>query len=113
MLPSFCRDTVTVRRAVLVERRGTTVPDWGSATSHIVSGCSLQEGGSSTEFGDAQRDPSESDATLLMPPGSDVRAGDRVSLNGRTWEVDGVPSDVKSPTGCVSHRRAKLKEWRG
>ena len=113
MLPSWCDDTVTVLRAPMVERRGTTVPDWGNATSHVVGGCSLQEGSTATTFGEGQRDPSESDATLLTPVGADIKDGDRVSMGGRIWEVSGVPNDVRSPTGATSHRRASLKQWRG
>lgn len=113
MLPSWCEDAVTVLRAPMVERRGVSVPDWGNATSHTVTGCSLQEGGTVTDFGGGQRDPSESDATLLMPVGADINDGDRVSMGGRTWEVNGVPYDMRSPTGATSHRRASLKQWKG
>ena len=113
MLPSWCEDTVTVLRAPMVERRGVAVPDWGSATTHTVRGCSLQEGTTTTEFDTSQRNATESDATLLMPPAADVRDGDRISMGGRTWEVSGVPYDMRSPTGATSHRRASLKQWRG
>ena len=113
MLPSFCRDVVTVLRAPLAERRGSMVRDWRSATEHTIAGCSLQEGSSSTEFGGAQRDSTDSDATLYLPPGADIAAGDRVTMGSRRWEVSGVPQSIRSATGNVSHVRATLKEWRG
>lgn len=113
MLPGFCQDSVTVRRAPLVERRGTKVSDWSQATEHEVPGCSLQEGTTATEFDSTQRDSAESGATLFLPPGADVQEGDRISFSGRTWVVDGVPSTRRSPTGRVSHVSANLKEWRG
>lgn len=113
MLPRFCDQTVTVLRAPLAARRGAAVRDWSSATEHDVGGCSLQEGATSTDFDGPQRNASASQATLLMPAGADVRDGDRVRCDGRTWEVDGAPFDVRSPTGRASHRRASLREWRG
>lgn len=113
MLPSFCRETITVRRAPLVAKRGSMVRDWAHATTHSIGGCSLQEGNSTTDFGDAQRDPTNSDATLFLPPGADIAAGDRVFLGSRKWEVSGVPATKRSATGNVSHVRAALKEWRG
>ena len=113
MLPSFCRDVVTVLRAPLAERRGSMVREWKNATKHIIAGCSLQEGSSSTEFGGAQRDSTDSDATLYLPPGADIAAGDRVTMGSRRWEVSGVPQSIRSATGNVSHVRATLKEWRG
>ena len=39
-LPSFCRETVTVLRAPLVDQRGTKVRDWSQATEHFVTGSS-------------------------------------------------------------------------
>ncbi|MBQ9006091.1 MAG: hypothetical protein IJ092_06925 [Atopobiaceae bacterium] len=113
MLPSWCVDAVTVLRAAKVVRGGRELPDWANAESHELAGCSLQGASTETEFDGAQRDASLSRATLLCPAGSDVSQGDRVSFQGRTWLVDGVPMEVRSPTGAVSHMRAPLVEWRG
>ena len=113
MLPSWCTDSVTVSRAQVVTRNGRTQRDWASPTTRVVRGCSLQPSTTETTFDGAQRDASESAATLLCPPGSDIEQGDRVSAGGRTWEVDGVPYAMTSPTGRVSHVRAQLREWRG
>lgn len=113
MLPSWCVDAVTVQRAAKVLRGGRELPDWAHASSHELAGCSLQGASTETEFDGAQRDASTSRATLLCPPGSDVIQGDHVSFQGRTWLVDGVPMEVRSPTGAVSHVRAPLVEWRG
>lgn len=113
-LPTFCRDTVTVLRPGVKVQRGVSLPDWDHATLHVIHGCSLQEGASATDFGDAQRDAIASDATLLAPPSADIKDGDRVTLDGRrTWTVDGMPFVRRSPTGRVSHKQARLKEWRG
>lgn len=112
-LPTFCKDTVTVLRPGTKVQRGVSLPDWDHATPHVIHGCSLQEGASATDFGDAQRNAIASDAMLLAPPNADIKDGDRVLFDSRTWTVDGVPDSIKSPTGRVSHVRARLKEWRG
>ena len=113
MLPSWCQDAVTVLRAPTVTRNGRTTRDWANAQPHTVSGCSLQPSTTDTGFDGAQRNASDSSAVLLCPPGADVAEGDRVSDGTRTWEVDGVPFAVNSPTGRVSHVRVRLREWRG
>lgn len=113
MLPGWCRQVVTVRRAPYVTKGGRRLRDWGSATAHEVAGCSLQQSATETSFDGSSRDASASSAILLCPPGSDVREGDRVEAGEGTWLVDGVPSDVQSPTGAVSHLSVRLREWRG
>ena len=112
-LPRWCSDVVTVLRPAMVTRRGVQVPDWTSPTPHTEAGCSIQDSATATDFSTAQRDPITSDAVLFAPPTADVKDGDRVTLGERTWVVDGVPYVRKSPTGRVSHKQAKLKEWRG
>lgn len=112
MLPSFCRETVTVIRAALKDSRGTKVLDWQNATRTPLDGCSVQPGDTSRDFDGRTVQVSE-DWTLYAPPGSDVKAGDRIEWEGTTFEIDGVPMPWKSPTGRVSHMWAKLKEWRG
>lgn len=115
MLFGWCTDTVTVMRAGTKTVRGQSVPDWANATTHEVSGCSLQQTDTETGFDATQRDPSESTARLICPYGSDVREGDRVSHGGRTWLVSGFPpgSGVRSPYGGASNLTVTLKEWRG
>ena len=113
MLFSWCDDTVTVLRAGTRVAHGRSVPDWSDPVRIVVGGCALQDGSTETGFDSAQRNPSASSATLLCPEGADIRQGDRVTLGERTWEVDGVPFPVKSPTGRVSHVRVRLREWRG
>lgn len=113
MLPSWCQDTVTVLRAPIVTRNGRSVRDWTQAVPHELRGCSLQPSMTETEFNGTQRNAAESQARLLCPPGADVVDGDRIVDGSRTWEVNGVPYALKSPTGRVSHVTALLREWRG
>lgn len=112
MLPSWCKTTVTVSRAPYVESRGTRVRDWPHATEHEVTGCSLQPASSSTAWAD-QRQPVTYDATLYAPPGADLEDGDRVTVSGATYAVDGAPMPWASPTGSVDHVTANLATWRG
>ena len=61
-LPSFCRETVTVLRAPLVDQRGTKVRDWSAAESHRVPGCSVQFASTTTDRGE----PREAVVALSM-----------------------------------------------
>lgn len=113
MLPSFCKDVVTVVRPGSKVLRGATVPDWDAATSHEVRGCSVQPASSATVMGDQRVNAVQSGATLYAPPAADVAAGDRVEFEGRAWSVDGEPQAWRSPTGRVSHVIVSLRDWRG
>lgn len=115
MLPSWCRDSVTVTRAPRVVANGRERRDWSSATSHVVGGCSLQQTDTDTSFDGAQRDASSSTARLICPYGSDIREGDRITIGGRTWVVAGFPpgDGLRSPYGGASNLTVTLKEWRG
>jgi hypothetical protein len=50
-----------------------------------------------------------SDTVVLLPAGTDVRAGDRVEVDGERFVVDGDPVRVRAPIGArVRHIEAKL-----
>ena len=112
MLPSFCKDTITVKRAALVDSRGTKVRDWAHATSTTLNGCSVQPSTTSRDFDGRTTQVSE-EWMLYAPPGSDLQAGDRIEWNGLTFEINGAAMPWTSPTGRVSHIWARLSEWRG
>ena len=112
MLPSFASETIVVRRAPLVDVRGTKVRDWANATEHEIAGVSVQPASTSREFGGRTTNVADG-WTLYGPPGADIEAGDRIVYGGTTYEIDGAPYEWKSPTGRVSHVQAKLAEWRG
>jgi hypothetical protein len=112
MLPSFCRDAVTVRRAPLVQMRGTTARDWRAATAHTVPGCSLQPASTEGTWGDT-RSGSTVRAVLYLPPGADVEHGDKIEFDGREYAMDGDPLTMRSPTGRVTHLVVNLVDWRG
>lgn len=110
MLPSFCNDTVTVERAPIVETRGRKERDWTNPESWEVSGCSFQPAQGSTAWGDARQSVTVR-ATLYMPPGSDVQAGDRITYCNVQYSIDGAPLPWTSPTGRVSHIQCSLVDW--
>lgn len=112
MLPSFCRDEVTVQRGVLTEKRGTQVIDWANPEEITLGGCSVQPTVATRDFDGRTIQVSE-EWTLYAPPGSDLKAGDRVVWNNTTFEINGAPMAWKSPTGRISHMWARLAEWRG
>lgn len=111
MLPSWCTDTVTIIRPSGTTQRGTTVPDWTNARRTLVPGCSLQEDATSEDRDG--RTATMLGCTLFLPPGTDIRAGDRVGFGGTTYVVQGEPKVRRSPTGSVSHVQAQLAVWRG
>lgn len=112
MLPSFCRDVVTVKRAAEVDKRGTVVLDWDNPQTFELSGCSVQPSTTSRDFDGRTVQVSE-DWTLYAPPNSDLLAGDRIEWQDATFEINGAPMPWTSPTGRVSHMYARLSEWRG
>ena len=112
MLPSFCKESVTVVRAKEKDSRGTKILDWSDTVRTALSGCSVQPNTSTRDF-DGRTIQVTEDWTLYAPPGADIKAGDRIEWESNTFEVNGAPMPWKSPTGRVSHMWARLVEWRG
>ena len=112
MLHSWCDKTVAVKRAPMVADGYRAERDWTQARTHTVAGCALVRPSTSTDFNDPSR-VRAIDMLLLAPPGADIAEGDRVSIGGKTFEIDGVPIQRQSPTGAVDHVRAALVAWSG
>lgn len=112
MLPSFCKDEITVKRAQLVDKRGSKVLDWSNPTIATLKGCSIQPNTTTRDF-DGRTIQVTEDWTLYAPPGSDLQAGDRIEWNNLTFEINGAVMQWNSPSGRVSHMWARLVEWRG
>lgn len=116
MLPSWCKDTVTVVHPSMSESRGTVVPNWANAQRHVVRGCSVQLPTTTMELDG--RTQTALRGTLYAPPSASIRAGDRIEWTDFTGVahdllVDGEPMPWKSPTGRVTHVQARLAEWEG
>lgn len=106
------RDSVTVIRPAEKSVRGSTVPDWDNATTHVVD--RVQVTAASTQQERDGRVVNVADGrTLRAMYDADVQPGDRVVYEGETYEVDGEVFHSKSPTGRVSSTRCALRRWEG
>ena len=125
MLPSFCRDTVTVVHPGVRHERGAPIPDWENATETVVDGCSYQPYATTTNtvrehVGVAPLvRPIKDEGRLYMPPGTEIADGDAVlvpvgeSRAVRRFLVNGIPMPWRSPTGRVSHVAVELIAYKG
>lgn len=111
MLPSFARTSVTVTRAPYKDSRGTKVRDWTHSVSKTLDGCSFQPVSSDTSWTDVSQAVTVR-ARLWCPPDSDIQAGDRVTVSGTQYAVNGAPAPWESPTGAVDHIVCDLVDWR-
>lgn len=105
-------DTITVLRApIIADDHGNDKRDWAHASSTIIDGCDAQPQGSQETL--VNEDQTLIAYLVLAPPGSDVRSTDRVELNGRTFEVYGVPGVWTSRSGRLDYVEIRLTDWRG
>ena len=112
MLPSWCRDEVTIVRPSWVEERGKRIPDYDSpAETVVVSGCSVQPGATS-EVQEGRQNVTVR-WTLIAPPGTVIGAHDAVDWEGVRYQADGGGQAWRSPTGSVSNVVAALVDWEG
>ena len=112
MLPSWFRQTITRLRPGVTTVRGQEVPDWDSAESVTISGCSVQP--STTALSQDGRILGIAESfNLYMPANADVREGDRVVYNEETYVVSGVPRPWVSATGTMDNKQVTLERWSG
>ena len=112
MLPSWASDTVTRLRAATVTQRGSAVPDWSNPSRLEIGGCCVQPSSTSLTTDGRVQGTSEG-LTCYLPPGADVKAGDRILYSGETYAIMGEPKTWKSPTGRVSHIEIQIERWYG
>ena len=111
MMPSFCRETVTIKRAPFITERGAKVRDWTTATTITISNCSVQPVDSTGDT--REREAATYTAVLYAPLNADVKKGDRITCSLGEFETVGVPMKWYSPTGATNHLQFRLKEWLG
>lgn len=106
------RQTVTLLAAPLVDGPyNKQVRDWEHATPTVVRRVTVDYSGSS-ETKNAS-DQTVTTARLFMPPRAPrVTEWMRVKWQGRTWDVDGVPSEAEG-AGSLSGQVVDLKEVAG
>lgn len=111
MLPSWCNTTVTRVRPATLTQRGSTFRDWTQASESEVKGCNVQPDATSSDFSD--REQSVLTYTIYAPVGADIIKGDRIKVDGHTFDVVGVPFKWYSPNGTTDHLFARMTEWEG
>lgn len=106
------RQTVTLLEAPLVQGAyNKQVRDWDHATPIVARRCTVDITGTS-ETKNAS-DQTVTTARLDLPARAPrVTEWMRVSWQGRTWEVDGVPSDPEE-TGPLAGQVVNLREVAG
>lgn len=111
MLPSFCKQTIVVVRPGSKQSRGSTIPDWSTATRRTINGCSVQPASTSLSMDGRVLGISEG-WTAYLPEGTDVKAGDRIEFEGQTYVINGEP---KSWTGAFTRSNIQLNlvRWEG
>ena len=111
-LPSWAADSVVIIRPKTTTSRGSIIFDWTDPTETTVNGCSVQP--ASTSLSEDGRVLGISDGwTAYLPPGTDVKEGDRVKFNSETYTIKGAPRVWNSPTGAVSAILLNLQRWSG
>lgn len=109
----WCRDTLTVERAPLVEERGNPVYEWGTAVTHDIPGCSLQPGGMALTTDGLRVANREIRYEAWLPPDADIQPTDRVIIHGRPYLIaDGV-QEWRGVDGMIDHLHIQLADWRG
>ena len=103
---------LTVLRPQMVERRGSTVPDWTNPVEHTVPDCHCQPIDASYEA-DGRQSNQATRAKLYAPADADIRRGDRVLALDETFVVTESLPYWPSPTGRLAHRQFVLERWEG
>lgn len=112
MLPSFCRQTIIRIRPGTKTSRGSDVPDWSNVETLAIKGCSVQPAGTSLSQ-DGRNQGTTDGLTAYIPPGSDVKAGDRIEYAGEVYTITGEPRTWVSATGGRDHIMLNLSRWYG
>jgi hypothetical protein len=108
-------ETVTRLRAKTVTdpySGEATTEDWTNPDSLDIYDCGVADGGSLEPL-ETARNAVDSDFDVIVPPGSDVTAQDRLVVRGLVCQVAGRPFDWTNPfTGWQPGMivRAKIRE---
>lgn len=113
MLPSFCNQQIIRVRPGTKTERDSNIPDWSpdKVDKLIISGCSVQPATTSLSE-DGRVLGINEQWTAYLPEGSDVKAGDRIIFEGKTYTINGDP---KEWTGAFtrSNIQLNLTRWEG
>lgn len=114
MLPDLlAQESVTVLEPVMVDDRGTLVPDWTQppASSTTIAGCSVQPATSTEDMSGRQQVAVR--WSVWLPPASPVTAYSAVLWGGVRHLVMGEPARWTDPLGNYSHMHLEMEVWHG
>ncbi|MER6912241.1 hypothetical protein ABT354_11255 [Streptomyces sp. NPDC000594] len=101
------RDPVTVLRAELVPGTYTTRRDWPTARP-VWSGLAGVQPDRGFEARSPERETAQERLIVYLPWGVPVDSTDRITVAGRTYDVDGPP--MRWSQGSLRHIR--IRAWR-
>lgn len=109
---NWWRDTITRIRPGEKTVRGSVVPDWSKASELTITGCHGQP--ASTGLSEDGRVLGIMQGiTLYAPANADIQAGDRITYNGNTYEINGEVNVWPSATGALDHLVINLRRYSG
>lgn len=114
MLPGMLApDTITILRPVMIDDRGTLVPDWSQPPAETVNvaGCSVQPQTNADER--SQRDALSSVFVVYAPPGTIVGAFDRVLVTDYESPLMITGEPTRWTIGFLDHVVINLADWNG
>ncbi|MCX5398465.1 hypothetical protein [Streptomyces sp. NBC_00102] len=108
----YTQTAVIVRAALVLDRYGSEVRDWTTATRTTVRRVAVQPDSSAETEGDRQG--VTTGLRLVTRPGADIdlSPGDRVTVLGRLLEVDGEAARF-TVAGRHHHTEVRLKAVSG
>lgn len=106
------RHTISRERPVMVaDGRGGQEADFTNAQSVDLPGWALDVG--NTIADDQNRDGALIQWTARGPLAADVERHDRITVLGKTFQIDGAVRRQPGPTPRTSHTILLLKKWEG
>jgi hypothetical protein len=87
--------------------------DWSSPAELAIAGCVVYQADAGEQL-DVGRDQVTQHLTVLLPPGTDLTAADRLRVRGLVYDVDGPPFEYRSPlTGWVPGMQVSVTRREG
>lgn len=113
MLPEqLAGETVTILTPVMVDDRGTLMPDWARDPSRReIVGCAVQPSSSGEELGGRQQ--TEARLRVWLPALAVVSAVCRLEWRGVVHAVDGPPQIWRDPLGRLDHQTVDVVRQEG
>lgn len=113
MLSSFARTTIQRIRAELLPRDvlGNQELDWVNAPEVDIHGCVIYPG--ATDELTVGRNTALIQWTVIAPADADIRATDRIKVDGKIYEIDGEPGRWRSASGTLDSLVLLLRKWEG